>query len=123
NGPTPVVATAAPGTITIELSSADGLTTSDGLAPGVFEIAGIDEVYRQATAEIIDNKIILTNMNVENPRFARYAWQPFAQGNLVNGDGLPASPSKSKPPISTLSREWNMAFQAPFAAFSPTAAR
>ena len=91
NGPTPVAATAAPGTITIEFSSADGLTTSDGLAPGVFEIAGIDEVYRQATAEIIDNKIILTNMNVENPRFARYAWQPFAQGNLVNGDGLPAS--------------------------------
>lgn len=28
---------------------------------------------------------------VKNPRYIRYAWQPFTRANLVNGAGLPAS--------------------------------
>lgn len=92
-GPTLRSATAsADGTVTIELDYADGLTTADGLAPRTFEIAAIDGFYSPAEATITpDNKITLRNMNVKNPRYVRYAWQPFTRANVVNADSLPMS--------------------------------
>jgi len=95
-GPTLRSAVAAPGSMTLTFDFADGLTTSDGLAPRVFEIAEIDGVYYPAEATISDNKIILKNMNVKNPRYVRYAWQPFTRSNLVNDAGLPASTFKAE---------------------------
>ncbi|MDE7336146.1 MAG: cyclically-permuted mutarotase family protein [Muribaculaceae bacterium] len=91
SGPTLVSAVAAPGAMTLTFDNASGLTTSDGLAPAGFEIAEVDDYFFPAEAKIIDNKVILTNMNVENPRYVRYGWQPVSAGNLINGDSLPAS--------------------------------
>lgn len=92
-GPTLASVIAAPGRMTLTFTNAEGLTTSDGLAPRVFEIAEFDGIYFPAEATISpsDNSITLVNMNVKNPRYVRYAWQPFTRSNVVNGAGLPAS--------------------------------
>ncbi len=95
-GPTLRSAVASSGSVTLVFDCAEGLTTSDGLAPRVFEIAEIDGVYYPAEAIISDNKIILKNMNVKNPRYVRYAWQPFTRSNVVNAAGLPASTFKAE---------------------------
>lgn len=95
-GPVLMSAQSAPGTMTLTFDNADGLATSDGLAPRTFEIAETDGLFLPTTATIKDNTIILTNMTVKKPRFVRYAWQPFTRANVVNGQGLPASTFKAE---------------------------
>ena len=70
---------------------ADGLQTSDGKAPSCFEIAEEDGLFQPATATIEGSKVRLTSPTIKNPRYVRYAWQPFTRANLVNADQLPAS--------------------------------
>ncbi|MFL3657680.1 MAG: sialate O-acetylesterase [Opitutales bacterium] len=70
---------------------ARGLTTSDGLAPSHFEIAGKDRVFHPATAIIKGKQIIVSSENVSNPKAVRYAFANDAQPNLMNQEGLPAS--------------------------------
>ena len=56
-----------------------------------FEIAGKDNVFHQANAEIIDNKVRLNSKNVINPKHVRYGWKNWTYGSLVNKEGLTAS--------------------------------
>ena len=95
-GPTLTGAISKSGQMILTFANANGMTTSDGKAPITFELAEIDGVYYPAEAQIIDNTIILKNMNVTNPSYVRYAWQPFTRANLVNGAGLPASTFKAE---------------------------
>lgn len=95
-GPTLQSAVSENGRMVLCFNNADGLTTSDGAPARCFELAEHEGVYYPADAEIIDNKIILKNMNVKNPRYVRYAWQPFTRANVVNGAGLPASTFKAE---------------------------
>lgn len=96
DGPAVSYVIAAPGRLILTFDHADGLTTANSLAVSGFEIAEIDGFYAPATAEIINNQIILTNINMENPRYVRYSWQPVATGNLVNSSMLPASTFKAE---------------------------
>lgn len=68
-----------------------GLKTSDGKPLRTMELAGEDEHFYPAEAEIIGDKIKIHAPEVEHPRTVRYGWQPFTRANLVNGEGLPAS--------------------------------
>ena len=77
------------GEVVIEFDNATGLTTSNGMAPLTFELAGLDGIFAPAQARIDGNKVILNAQGT--PLQARYAWQPFTRANLVNGAGLPAS--------------------------------
>lgn len=91
-GPQPVKALRTDaGKVKVSFSHARGLTTSDGLAPRKFEVAAADRFFVPATAQINDNDIILTAMDIKNPRFVRYAWEPFTRSNVINADSLPAS--------------------------------
>lgn len=95
SGPLPLKAVSTgEGTIEVTMQYADGLHTSDGQPLRTFEIAEIDGLYYPATAEIIENRIKLTNMDIKQPRYVRYGWQPFTRANLVNSDNLPASTFK-----------------------------
>lgn len=94
SGPTVASAVSDGSSIILTMDHARGLTTSDGGEPITFEIAEIDGVYFPAKATIKDNKIILTNMDVKNPKYARYGWQPFSRANVINSDNLPASTFK-----------------------------
>jgi len=75
---------------------ADGLTTSDGKAPGAFAIAGADGVFHWAEAKIDGNTVVVSSPDVKEPRFVRYAYAGYrGDCNLRNGAGLPAYPFRS----------------------------
>lgn len=73
----------------------NGLATSDGNPPSHFEIAGADQVFHPATAEIVGEEIIVSSEDVPSPKAVRYAFTSTAMPNLVNEDGLPASPFRT----------------------------
>jgi sialate O-acetylesterase len=82
--------------ITVLFESSKGLATSDGEAPGEFAIAGADKQFVWAEALIEGNRIILWNDDVPEPKFVRYAWADNpVNPNLVNTEGLPASPFRT----------------------------
>lgn len=64
-------------------------TTENGLSN--FEIAGADKNYQPAKAKIEGKSIVLTNSNIKNPIYVRYAWGDISTATLFNKEGLPAS--------------------------------
>jgi sialate O-acetylesterase len=74
-----------------------GLLTSNknGILKG-FEIAGADKVFYPAKAIIKDNKVIVSNENVNNPVAVHYGWaDDDAEINLFNKEKFPASPFRT----------------------------
>ncbi len=69
----------------------NGLKTKDGEPPAGFEIAGTDGVFRPITAEIRKNAIFISAANID-VSIVRYGWSQNPVCNLVNAEGLPASP-------------------------------
>ena len=68
------------------------LTTSDQLPMRTFEMAGVDERFYPAVAEVTaGGQIVLSSSAVSTPRYVRYGWQPFSEGNVVSSQGLPLS--------------------------------
>ena len=78
-----------------------GLTTRDGKPPTLFEIAGIDENYLPADAQIAADgtTLFLTNTAVAKPDRARFAWSQIAEPNLINKEGLPAAAFNTHWPV------------------------
>ena len=64
-----------------------------------FEVAGRDEVWHSASAEIDGNSIKLFSPHVPAPEWVRYAWAEVADAALWNGAGLPASPFLNGPSL------------------------
>lgn len=77
--------------LVIRFDYADGLCTRDSQSARELEIAGADGIFFAAEARLSGSDLILSHPSVPAPQYARYAWTPFSQGNLVNGAGLPAS--------------------------------
>ena len=74
----------------------DGLKTTDGLAPTMFEIAGSNKIFYPANATISGtDKVILSNPNVTNPIAARLGWSYIKITNLVSTENLPVSVFKT----------------------------
>jgi sialate O-acetylesterase len=57
-----------------------------------FEIAGADGKYVAADAKIEGASVVVSNSAVQTPVSVRYGWAANPACNLVNHDGLPASP-------------------------------
>ena len=78
----------------------DGLKLSDD-APADstkwnFEIAGDDNVYYPARADIsVSGKVTLTSDKVKSPAKARYFWKNFAPVYLFGSNGIPLSPFRT----------------------------
>ena len=68
-----------------------GLVASDGKPLTEFTIAGEDQKFVPAKAEISGNTVIVSSDEVAVPVAVRYAWQQTPQANLANKEGLPAS--------------------------------
>jgi sialate O-acetylesterase len=68
-----------------------GLTTSDRKPMRGFEIAGIDGAFHPADATADGSTLHLTSLLVPAPVAARYDWQPFPDGNVINGAQFPCS--------------------------------
>ncbi len=70
---------------------ANGLTAKDGTLVG-FEIAGADGKYVPADAKIEGSAVVVSSPTVVSPVSVRYGWAANPTCNLVNKEGLPASP-------------------------------
>ncbi|MBA4319722.1 MAG: hypothetical protein C0412_15075 [Flavobacterium sp.] len=78
-------------------NTGSGLSTSDkyGYVKG-FEIAGSDQVFYYAKAQIVNNKVVIYNENVPNPVAIHLGWADDASdANLYNREGFPAVPFRT----------------------------
>ncbi len=80
----------------IQFEYGERLRSADGGPIRTFEVAEIDGLFEPATAEVTPEGLKVSSPRIKNPRYVRYAWQPFTRANLVNGDGLPASTFRSE---------------------------
>ncbi len=72
-----------------------GLMTNDGQPLKWFEIAGDDHIFYKAEAEIAGDTVVVKSSRVPLPRAVRFGWHQLAIPNLVNRQGLPASPFRT----------------------------
>ena len=68
-----------------------GLTTRDGEGPSHFTMAGEDQKFHPAIAEIKGKVIVVTCDKVAEPVSVRFAWRSGDEPNLMNKEGLPVS--------------------------------
>jgi sialate O-acetylesterase len=71
------------------------LKSRDGKALTEFMIAGSDKKFHPAQAIIKDNVIEVSSSAVTKPEAVRFGWRDTANPNLVNKEGLPASPFRT----------------------------
>ncbi len=89
SGPLPTEAKAAGGAVTVRFAHGRGLRTADGKPVREVEVAGADGVFAAAEAQVRGETLVIKAPGA--PAKVRYGWVPWSQGNLVNGEGLPAS--------------------------------
>lgn len=73
---------------------AGGLTAKDGPLRG-FEIAGANQEFVPAQAEIVGENVRVSSTQVTAPVAVRYGWANAPDVNLFNTEGLPASPFRT----------------------------
>lgn len=73
-----------------------GLAARDGKPLSEFEIAGADGKFVPAEAAIDGSSIVVSSKDVKAPEQVRFGWRKIANPNLVNKEGLPASPFQTK---------------------------
>ena len=76
-------------------SVGSGLMARDGQPLTWFEIAGEDKQFVEATATVDGYTIVVSSDAVANPVTVRFGWHQSAEPNLVNKEGLPASPFRT----------------------------
>ncbi len=69
-----------------------GLKSRDGKPLSEFEIAGADGKFVKAEAEIKEDGVVVSAKGVDSPAQVRFGWRNIANPNLMNKEGLPASP-------------------------------
>jgi len=72
-----------------------GLASRDGEPLRWFQIAGADRKFVEASAEIDGDTVVVRSEAVASPVAVRFAWDKAARPNLVNKEGLPASPFRT----------------------------
>jgi sialate O-acetylesterase len=83
-------------TLTFELFGGALAARGGGAQLKGFEVAGGDHRFHVAQATLKDNTVIVSSDAVAHPVAVRYAWSENPdQADLVNSDGLPASPFRT----------------------------
>ncbi|MGE5607781.1 MAG: sialate O-acetylesterase [Bacillota bacterium] len=73
-----------------------GLASHDGKELSWFEIAGTDKNYVKAKAAIDGDTVMVWAEGVSQPTAVRFGWHELAEPNLMNKEGLPASPFRAE---------------------------
>ena len=81
--------------ILVTFDHANGLEMHAGKNSG-FQVAGADGKFVWADATIQGNSVVLAGPGVNEPLFARYAWDDDPIVTLFNNEGLPAVPFRTK---------------------------
>ncbi len=71
-----------------------GLTSENQPLTG-FAVAGADQKFVWAKAEIQGDQVVVSSPQVPKPVAVRYGWSDYPMVNLWNKDGLPASPFRT----------------------------
>lgn len=72
-----------------------------------FMVAGTNGVYCDADAKIEGSEVVLSSIQVPNPKTVRYGWSDTVFAGLLNGAGLPASPFRTDTlPLMTKGQRW-----------------
>jgi sialate O-acetylesterase len=69
-----------------------GLASHDSKPLTWFEIAGADKKFVKADAKIDGDSVLVSSKTIKEPAAVRFGWSMEAQPNLMNKEGLPASP-------------------------------
>lgn len=69
-----------------------GLKSRDGKPLSEFQIAGADGKFVPAEAAIDGSNVVVQAKDVAAPKQVRFGWDKMANPNLMNAEGLPASP-------------------------------
>jgi len=69
-----------------------GLKSRDGKPLAEFQIAGADGKFVPAEATIDGGTVVVQSKDVAAPQQVRFGWHNTANPNLINAEGLPASP-------------------------------
>ena len=77
------------------ISIGSGLAIKDGNVLKGFAIAGSDKKFCWADAVIEGENILVSSNKVSDPQAVRYSWENNPDGNLINNEGLPASPFRT----------------------------
>lgn len=72
-----------------------GLVSRDDEPLTHFQVAGPDGKFVDATAEIVEDSVVVRADGVDDPRSVRFGWHQEAEPNLSNREGLPASPFRT----------------------------
>lgn len=72
-----------------------GLMSRDDQPLTWFQIAGEDQQFVEAVAEIDGDTIVVSSEAVQAPVAVRFGWDQIAEPNLMNKEGLPASPFRT----------------------------
>jgi len=72
-----------------------GLASRDGEPLSWFEIAGDDQRFVKAEAALDGDTVVVWNQAVPAPAAVRFGWHQEAEPNLINTEGLPASPFRT----------------------------
>lgn len=72
-----------------------GLAVRDSKPLTHFQVAGADKVYVPAKAEIVGDTVVVESTTVASPVAVRFGWDHMAEPNLMNKEGLPASPFRT----------------------------
>lgn len=72
-----------------------GLASRDGKDLTHFQIAGEDRKFVDAQAKIDGETIVVSSDQVTKPVAVRFGWNELAEPNLMNKEGLPASPFRT----------------------------
>jgi len=92
SGPLFKAATVDGNRLRLSFAHAKGLKSRDGNALTEFEVAGADGTFVPATATVDGETVVVSAAGVAEPKLARFGWRSIANPNLVNSEGLPASP-------------------------------
>jgi sialate O-acetylesterase len=73
-----------------------GLKSRDGKPLTEFDIAGEDGKFTKAEAVIEGKTVVVKAKGVEKPTQVRFGWRRITNPNLMNKEGLPASPFRTE---------------------------
>jgi sialate O-acetylesterase len=83
------------GRIRLHFDHTDGGLKFKGSTGQSFAVAGADQKFFWAKAEIDGDTIVVSSSEVPHPLAVRYAWDNNPEACLYNGAGLPAVPFRS----------------------------
>ena len=74
----------------VHFKHGEGLKTLNNTSVKDVFVAGSDKVFVPAESKLVNNTLVVWASQIQNPRYVKYGYTSYSDGNLVNASGLPA---------------------------------